>query len=133
MESAVLVDSSFFIQLLREGRDPATELLRNVELLELATCGMVRLEVARGIIVPKKRSALEGFMDVMMNVPTDNKLWLEATQLAWELDRDGIILPATDILIAAAARRIGAGVLALDKHFGMIAGLKVYRSLDELH
>ena len=132
MESAVLVDSSFFIKLLREGRDPATELLRNVELLELATCGMVRLEVARGIIVPRKRSALEGFMDVMMNVPTDNKLWLEATQLAWELDRDGIILPATDILIAAAARRIGAAVLAQDKHFGMIAGLKVYCSLDEL-
>ena len=133
MESAVLVDSSFFITLMREGRDPATELLRNVELLDLATCGMVRLEVARGVIVPKKRSAIEGFMDVMMNVPTDNKLWLEATQLAWELDRDGIILPATDILIAAAARRIGAAVLALDKHFGMIAGLTVFRSLDELH
>ena len=133
MESAVLVDSSFFITLLREGRDPATELLRNVELLELATCGMVRLEVARGVIAPKKRSAIEGFMDVMMNVPTDNKLWLEATQLAWELDRDGIILPATDILIAAAARRIGAAVLALDKHFGMIAGLTVFRSLEELH
>lgn len=132
MESAVLVDSSFFIKLLREGRDPATELLRNAQLLELATCGMVRLEVVRGVIAPKKRSALEGFMDVMMNVPTDNKLWIEATQLAWELDREGIVLPATDIIIAAAARRIGAAVLAIDKHFGMISGLTVFRSLDEL-
>ena len=132
MESAVLVDSSFFIKLLREGRDPATELLRNAQLLELATCGIVRLEVVRGVIAPKKRSALEGFMDVMMNVPTDNKLWIEATQLAWELDREGIVLPATDIIIAAAARRIGAAVLANDKHFGMISGLTVFRSLDEL-
>ena len=40
---------------------------------------MVRLEVARGVIAPKTRSAIEGFVDVMMNVPTDNKLWLEAT------------------------------------------------------
>ncbi len=133
MESAVLVDSSFFIELLQKGSDPGTELLRRVELLDLATCGMVRVEVVRGISAPKLRTRVEDFMSVMMNVPTDNELWAEATEIAWQLGREGWTMPAADILIAASAFRINAAVLTLDKHFDAIPGLKVYRSLDELH
>jgi predicted nucleic acid-binding protein len=133
MESALLVDSSFFIELLQKGLDPGTELLRRVELLDLATCGMIRLEVVRGIAAPKLRARVEDFMSVMVNVPTDNKLWMEATQIAWDLGREGWTMPAADILIAASAFRINAAVLTLDKHFSAIPGLTVYRSLDELH
>lgn len=132
MENALVVDSSFFIDLLQKGLDPGTELLRSVELLDLATCGMIRLEVVRGISAPKLRARVEDFMSVMVNVPTDNKLWMEATQIAWDLGREGWTLPAADILIAASAFRINAAVLTLDKHFDAIPGLKVYRSLDEL-
>lgn len=132
MESALLVDSSFFIDLLQKGLDPGTELLRRVELLDLATCGMIRLEVVRGISAPKLRARVEDFMSVMVNVPTDNKLWMEATQIAWDFGREGWTMPAADILIAASAFRINAAVLTLDKHFDAIPGLKVYRSLDDL-
>lgn len=132
-KSALLVDSSFFIELLQKGLDPGTELLREVELLDLATTGMIRLEVVRGISAPKLRARVEDFMSVMINVPNNNKLWMEATQMAWELGREGWTMPAADILIAAAAFRIDAAVLTLDKHFSAIPGLTVFRSLDELH
>jgi predicted nucleic acid-binding protein len=132
MESVVLVDSCVLIGLLREGRDPAAELSGRVPTTDLATCGMVRLEVIRGLVVPRLRRAVEGFMNVMRNVPTDNRLWEEAAAQAWELDRQGVILPAQDIVIACCARRIDAAVLTWDRHFRQIPGLRVLKSLEEL-
>jgi len=132
MESVVLVDSCVFITLLHEGRDPAVELLQRTTLEDLATCGMVRLEVLRGLRIPKVKTRLTEFFDVLQNVPTDNRIWEEATELAWQLGRTGITMPAQDILIATCARRIGAAVLSFDKHFPMIPKLRVYRTIDEL-
>lgn len=45
----VLVDSTYYIGLAREGRDPLRELAVLGAQRDLATCGVVRCEVARGI------------------------------------------------------------------------------------
>lgn len=132
MESVVLVDSSVFIGLLREGRDPALELVSRAATTDLATCGMVRMEVMRGIIGSKQRRAFEAFLSVLRNVPTDNRLWEEAAQMAWTLDRKGVTLPAQDILIACSALRIDAAVLTRDRHFYDIPDLRVLDSLEAL-
>ena len=132
MESVVLVDSSVFIGLLREGRDPALELVSRAATTDLATCGMVRMEVMRGIIGSKQRRAFEAFLSVLRNVPTDNRLWEEAAQMAWTLDRKGVTLPAQDILIACSALRIDAAVLTRARHFYDIPDLRVLDSLEAL-
>jgi predicted nucleic acid-binding protein len=64
-------------------------------------------------------------MDVMCNVPSDNHLWVEATDLAWQLDRKGLVIPGADVVIAASALRIGAAVLTTDAHFQQIDRLRV--------
>ncbi len=132
MESVVLVDSSVFIGLLRDGRDPARELVGRAATTDLATCGMVRLEVVRGLTGSKQRRAFETFLSVLRNVPTDNRLWEEAAEMAWGLDRRGVTLPAQDLLIACSALRIDAAVLTWDKHFFSIPNLRVFDSLDGL-
>lgn len=131
MENVVLVDSNIFIQLLREGRDPAVELVKWAGDTDLATCGMVRLEVLRGVKLPKARKTLEGFFDAMRIVPTDASLWQDAANLAWRLDREGWTLPAQDVIIGACALRIDAAVLTKDKHFHAIPGLRVIPRLEE--
>ncbi len=128
VENLVLVDSSIFITLSRQRLDPAVEILEHIDLTDLATCGMVRFEVIRGIALPKARQKMESFFDVMQNVPTDNKLWEEACELGWQVTR----MPAQDIIIAACALRVGAAVLTHDGHFDHIPGLRVLHSLDEL-
>lgn len=133
MKSAVLVDSSVFIGLLRLGRDPGVELLRKAEVLSLVTCGMVRLEVLRGILTPPIHASLVRFMSFMQNVPTDHRLWEDAAKLGSELGQEGINLPAPDIIIATCALRVSAAVLTYDKHFDMIPGLTVFHSIDELY
>jgi predicted nucleic acid-binding protein len=125
LEAPTLVDSNVFISLLRRGLDPAATLTETVSSTDLATCGMVRMEVLRGIKNPRVRDGLAGFFDVLQNVPTDNRLWEEAATVAWKLDRTGKILPAQDVLIAVSAMRIGAVVLTADRHFEEIPGLRV--------
>ena len=125
MPSDILVDSNVFIDFLRAGRDPTQEMRNWAGKRFLATCGMVRLEVLRGAHSPKQFARISAFMDTMVNVPTDQDLWTEATDLAWKLDRRGIVLPAADLVIAACALRIHAAVLTSDAHFQQITGLRV--------
>lgn len=133
MKILVLVDSNVFIGLLRRGLDPAEVLGDWIGSGDLATCGMVRLEVERGLRVEKIRRRLGSFFDVLINVPASNKIWERATSLAWNLDRAGTTLPAQDILIATCAKEIGAAILTDDKHFEAFEGLQILKPNVELH
>src|ERR1051325_1228451 len=123
--SPVLVDSSFYIRCLREGRDPLRTLALTAAARDLAICGVIRCEVGRGLRHANARAKFQQFWDVMINVPTDNKLWAQTEQTLWELDRRGVTLPLTDVVIACCARRIGAVVLTHDGHFYDIPGVAV--------
>ncbi len=125
MENDVLVDSNVFIDLMKHRGDPAPWLYRWAGTRNLAICGMVRLEVLRGVKSAKAYNSLCSFMDVMVNVPSDNRLWTAATELAWKLDRRGVVIPGTDVVIAASAMKLEAAVLTSDAHFSRIEGLRV--------
>ncbi len=125
MENGVLVDSSVFIHLLRRDVDPVVALQEEFNSLDLVTCGIVKVEVLRGVKNPKVRERLEDLMAILQFVPSDNALWDAATDLAWTMDRAGQVIPATDILIAVSAQRVGASVLTLDHHFATIPRLSM--------
>ncbi|MEI8038608.1 MAG: PIN domain-containing protein [Verrucomicrobiota bacterium] len=125
MASEVVVDSNVFMKLLRSRQDPARVLIDAYGLGGLAICGMIRLEVLRGLSEPRLFARISALMDVMVNVPSDNRLWTDATELAWKLDRQGLVIPSADVVIAASALRLGAAVLTSDSHFAQIKGLRV--------
>ena len=125
MENDILVDSNVFMDLLNRRRDPAIWLVKWAGKSNLATCGMVKLEVLRGIKSLKQLTNFAAFMDVMVNVPSDQRLWTAATNLAWKLDRMGLVIPGADVVIAASALRLDAAVLTSDAHFARIEGLRV--------
>jgi predicted nucleic acid-binding protein len=56
----VLVDSSFFIGRLRAGSDPLIDLAAHSDDWELLTCGVVQIEVLRGMKQKKGASAHGG-------------------------------------------------------------------------
>jgi predicted nucleic acid-binding protein len=125
MASDILVDSNVFINLLKRGRDPASLLLDWAGNRNLATCGIIRLEVLRGITLPKSHRNTSAFFDVMINVPSSNRLWEDAAELAWKLDRRGTVIPGTDVVIAASALSLGAAILTSDRHFQHVPGLEM--------
>lgn len=128
--SPVLADSSYYIQALRESRDPLRSLALAAATRDLVVCGVVRCEVARGIKRPEVLARFHAVWNVMVNVPTDNRLWDKVEATAWELDRAGVVLPLTDLVIACCAQRIGAVVLTYDQHFARIPGVRAVDRLD---
>lgn len=123
--SPVLGDSSFCIGLLRRGQDPLRALALAASERDLAVCGVVRCEVARRLQQPRTLKRFQAFWNVMVNVPTDNRLWDEVERTAWQLDRKGLMLPLTDVIIACCALRIGAVLPKYDAYFPPIPGLRL--------
>ena len=127
MGSDVLIDSNVYIDLLRVRKDPVATLYQWGEAhgRDLAICGMIRVEVLRGLKLLKSYHSISALMDVMINMPSDNRMWTAATELAWSLDRKGIVIPGADAVIAASALRHGAAIMSSDAHFSRIEGLRL--------
>ena len=129
--SYVMLDSNVLIHLLRTNRDPIRYLDPWRRDRDFTTCGMVRLEVERGVIGQKARRRMNTFLSVLIDVPTSSQIWTNATDIAWTLDRSGVVLPAQDILIAAHAMKFGGTILSSDAHFHHIPGLRMFDPAEE--
>lgn len=121
----ILVDSNIYIRISRQGLDPSEQLARDYKITDLATCGVVEAEVLRGLRFPKHRQRMANYFNLLQRLPTPSSLWDNVTELAWSMDRKGIVLPLTDLIIAACALRAHAAVLTCDSHFSNIPGLEV--------
>ena len=125
MENLVLVDSNVFIGCLRQNQDPLLQIEKTVPLENVVSCGIVKSEVLRGIKTLKLRSRLELFFSLTQNVGTSAALWEDVWKLAWQLDRQGKVLPLQDIIIACCAKKAGARIMTADHHFRQIPGVRI--------
>lgn len=121
----LLIDSCIYIEHLRAGRDPAQVFAPQAQSYDIATCGVIRCEVLRGMRTAKARAALAAYFDCLLYVPTPNHVWEAAEELLWQTDRSGFKIPLTDAVIAVCAMKTGGAVLTQDKHFRAIPGLRV--------
>jgi predicted nucleic acid-binding protein len=126
----VLPDSNYYINCARAGLDPFVELASHAEAWDFATCGMVILEVCRGRRDPNVLRRFRENFSIMPYIGTGTSIWERTAQIAWALDRQGIVLPSPDILIAACALSAKAAVLTADSHFHEIPGLRVIDHLE---
>ena len=120
----ILVDISAWIFALR--RNPFLKLKSRIDhLLEIDNVfivGMVRLELLGGTKTKEEFDRLKNRLDALYEISTDAKLWSSAGQLAFDLQRKGLTIPSTDILIASAAIQCNTILLHADSHFDLIAG-----------
>jgi predicted nucleic acid-binding protein len=123
MSRPVMVDSSWYISMSRKGRDPLRELHLFAESREIAVCGLICAEVGRGVRVRRFLERFQQAWAAMLYVPSSRERWTETLDLAWSLDRQGLVLPLADLHIAACALHIQAAVLTTDGHFQNIPGL----------
>lgn len=124
-----MVDSSWYITQARLGKDPLKELSLVALDRDIAVCGLIMAEVGRGI---RERKFLGKFIQawsVMLFVPSTQQRWRDTLELAWNLDRKGVVLPLQDLHIAACALSIGAALLTEDAHYRKINGLTVIQDL----
>lgn len=127
----ILIDSCIYIEHLRAGRDPAQVFAPYAPQHDLATCGVIRCEVLRGMRTPKAKHALADYLGCLLYIPTLNNVWEAAEELLWHTDRAGFKIPVTDAIIAACAIKAGGAVLTHDKHFRSIPGLRVFAEFPD--
>jgi predicted nucleic acid-binding protein len=127
-----LVDSSKFIEWMRRGESPIRILRPFLVAGQLRTCGIVPVEVLRGVVKPAVRDEMAALFDAIPEVPLSPDIWKRTADLAWTLDRKGMVLPVSDLLIACCALQAQARVVTVDPHFDSIPGLQVRRDLPDL-
>ena len=117
----ILVDSCIYIDWMRAGVNPVKRL--HAHQSDLISCSIVHLEVLRGVTDPGVKAYMADYFSLLREVPLSAALIQEATELAWINDRKGVVLPVTDVIIAACVLSIGATLVTRDRHFSRVTGL----------
>ena len=128
----LLVDSTVYIDQIRAGRDPVSAVAPWVEAGQLLCCGIIKCEVLRGITDHGVHARMKEFFDLAVDIPLTTRLWQETADLAWRLDRKGVVIPLTDLAIASCAFGHGAEVVTTDSHFRRIPGLRTRTSIPAI-
>ena len=120
-----LIDSSSWIHFLRPNGDPAVR--ARVESMltsgDACWCPLVRLELWNGAAGERDRKILRDFEAVLPELPIDDEVWSTAYALARRARAVGVSAPASDILIAACARRHDAELETADSDFELLASV----------
>lgn len=119
----VLVDTSAWIAALRPSG--IKEVKEKIEVLlgedAVATSGIIKLELLSGTHSAKEYQELSEDLESLHYIPTDERIWQCSYQLSQDVKRAGVVIPATDLLIAAIAITSGCELLHLDKHFTLLS------------
>ena len=92
---------------------------------EIATCGLVALELLRSARDATEFATLREGLDSLPVLPTGEAVWTRATDVCEALAQRGPLhhrqVPVPDLLIAATAEIAGVELLHYDRHFELIA------------
>lgn len=130
--AVLLIDSTKYVSWMRAGLNPVSVLAEQLRTRSLVSCGIVRIEVLRGMVKPAAKRQISELFDVIPEIPLDGAIIHDAVETAWQLDRSGRVLPLSDLLIAACAKRAGATVISEDSHFQLVPDLSIRVELTVL-
>lgn len=123
MSVPVMVDSTWYVDRARGGRDPLLDLAVIAESRDIAICGLIQAEVGRALRHTRHLDRFRAAWEAMLWVPSDGSRWEKTLELAWFLERRDVHLSLQAIHVAACALTISAVVLTVDTHFQKIPGL----------
>lgn len=87
----------------------------------VANTGMVRLELLSGAHNHDEYRRLGNMLLALHQLPVSEDSCSEAAQTGFQLRREGLAVPFTDLLISAVALQAGAVLVHRDRHFDLIA------------
>ncbi len=121
----LLIDTSSWIHLLRPNGDSEVRarVERALQAGEACWCPMVRLELWNGAGGEREKKVLRDFERLLPELGIDNDVWRGAYELARKARSGGVSIPATDLLIAACAKRHDADLEHSDSDFDQLEKL----------
>ena len=121
----LLIDTSSWIHLLRPSGDPTVcaRVERALQGGEACWCPIVRLELWNGAGGEREKRVLRDFERLLPELRIDDDVWRGAYELARRARSGGVSIPATDLLIAACAKRHEADLEHSDSDFDQLEKL----------
>lgn len=129
----LIIDSCIYIDWLKKKKNPLRILEPFLMAGHIWTCGIIRIEVLRGIKEETILQQMVEFFDLSPKVEMSQTDWQTASDLAWKLDRSGRVIPSTDIIVAISALKVNATLISTDRHFQHIPGLTCRKTLPSIH
>ena len=117
-----IVDTSTWVLALRKDGSPeaAVWLSTALEAEKVALVPLVKVELLLGARDQAHYPALQEELDALPQLPTADRVYEEASSLAFNLRRKGRTLPLTDVLIAAFAITYSCTLAHHDRHYELI-------------
>ncbi len=114
-----LIDSSCWVDYYRPGGDARIQeaVSEAIELDEAAICGMIRIEILGYIARREEYDAVSEDFSGLHDLPLTPREFASAVALGRALRARGASVPATDLLVAAAAIGHNALLIHCDRHF----------------
>jgi hypothetical protein len=123
----VLVDTSAWVCALRGTDKPIKAAVDELLRLDRALfCGVVEMELLHGMR-PRERKVLLPLFEALRYIEIDRDDWKAAGSMLGELRSKGKTIPSSDALIACLCIRHEVEILATDRHFEKIPGLRHHR------
>lgn len=123
MNRKTIVDTSIWVEYFQGRLPDAAAVERGLGQETVFVTGPIIAELLQGVRTPAEADQLRRCIDAIPYEECRLEDWLAAGETAFTLRRKGVTVPLTDLVIAMVARRIGAAVYSLDKHFTQIDGV----------
>jgi predicted nucleic acid-binding protein len=125
----ILIDTSAWIEFLRDTGSPVCARVDELLEAEIATCHPIRMEVLAGARDERHLAELRGLLARAVLIPTGPTDYEDAAALYRACRRAGeTVRKLIDCLIAATAVRAGIALLHADSDFDRLARLTRLRS-----
>jgi len=126
--SKVIVDTSVWIQFFNA---PQSKEKKEIDKLlndnRVAVVGVIVSELLQGSRSQRDFEKIEDKINALPYMEVSKNTWMEVSRTSFQLRKQGITVPLTDILIAIVARENGCEIYTLDPHFKKIPEVKLYK------
>jgi predicted nucleic acid-binding protein len=131
----ILVDSSALIEYYRPAGSAAVRkrVADAIAADQVATIGVIQVEILGFLSQPAAFRKLAADFEVFHWLEVGRKEYLLACELGLSMRQHGFTVPATDLIIAAAAIRAGALLYHLDAHYDQIASWEPLNARNLIH
>jgi len=118
-----LIDTSAWIFALKKNFHPFIKerIFQILSESDVATNGIIELELLGGAKTEQEYNRLKSRLDALYYIESTKSLWDSSSHIAFDLKRNGVHVPYTDIFIAASAIQEEMILLHADSHFDTIA------------
>lgn len=124
----IIVDTSVWIEFFRnEDSQVSNHLKQLLRSGKVTLTGMILAEILQGIKSPREVKIVKRNFKALPFIETPKEIWQLAGETSASLQKQGITVPLSDILIGIIAIEKGSKIFTFDKHFEKIPNIILHK------